>query len=266
MARSITDLFDAVGKEFETLFSEPGIALYAIYTIVFFMALFTLIRAALEKVPHLRGKPATVISIAVSIISIGGLFFNKSASEVIAMFSSFGGFILMLIFCAAIIGLSVYWGNKVERKLTKTLIISWGIFIGTSIVLPVFIEYFELTSGGKFSGGAAGVVLALFEYVNMIALIIAFITTIMYGFGLIRGGFSGITTGFGGFGKDASPEKKNRDTAKKLLKDLLVDSRNAEDIMSRLNGNVNTLVNSKANSGGSGAVPSSTGQYGGGNP
>ncbi|MCA9495709.1 MAG: hypothetical protein KC589_02105 [Nanoarchaeota archaeon] len=268
MARSMIELFNAVGGEFETLFSEPGIALYAIYTVVFFMALFTLIRAALERVPHLRGKPATVISIAVSVISIGGLFYNKSASEAIAMFSSFGGFILMLIFCAAIIGLSVYWGNKVEKKLTKTLIISWGIFIGTSIVLPVFIEYFELTSGGKFSGGAAGVILAVFEYVNMISLIVAFITTLMFGFGLIKGGFSGITTGFTGFGKNAdSPEKQNRDAGKSLLRGLVDDSRNSEDVMAKLNKNVETLVNGNSGaSGGQGNVPNATAQYGGGNP
>ena len=227
---TIFSIFDKVGLSFFGIFQNPGTALYGIYVMAFLFGTYSMFRVFLQKIPSFHGKPASVISFMISVISVGGIFYGKSADEIIKLFSGVTGFILMLVLSIAIIAGMYFWSKKHESGLIKTLIMSWGIFIGTAILIPVFGEFLSVLNSSK--DGAGEVILGILTSINELTLFVGVGSLIFFGFSLIK------TTAQAVSGTD-SKEVKNIKDVNKLLRLMNESAKNSnkhfENKMNKLN-------------------------------
>lgn len=210
----IFDLFKRIGTEFSGLFNEP-LALYAIYFAAFFIGTFALYRVLLQRVPHLKGKPANVIAFMVTVISVGAIFYKRSAAELIGMFNGFVVFLILLFFAAIIIGVGIFYGKKFENKFVKWLIISLSLWLGISILLPAFVGYWimdttvdmriDLASDSyrveierittEAGNSVSETIAEILYWIKEVSFAVFLITGIVYIFSLLGGGIKDVRNG-----------------------------------------------------------------------
>ncbi len=155
---SITELFIRLGQGlFDLIRSEN--ALYGIYLVSFLFAIYALFGYVLrEKVSLFEGngrKAANVVALMVSIISTGAIFYGaRSPRELLALFHSFGGFIVVLIIAIAFGGGSIFLYNKYKESNFKfaMLCLTLGFYITFSLLLPQFSMSFQTSSVFGVSG------------------------------------------------------------------------------------------------------------------
>jgi len=224
----ISNLFERLGGGFLDIYNSEQ-ATYFFLIAGLFWALFVLIHSGLQKVPHLSGKPAKVIAFTVTFMGVTLLVFGKSASEVISLFKGSVGFIFALIFGGIIIASSIWISKKFKDKLHKTIFISTGIYIGTSFIIPIFDQFFNLVNKHLVDGAAANLG-SILGTINGGAGLVAFVSlAILIGKGLnIREA-------------NKSPEQKNRNSIKRNLQKIMKESKNSVNIHNKLAENLNNL-------------------------
>ncbi|MFW6285619.1 MAG: hypothetical protein ACOC16_00440 [Nanoarchaeota archaeon] len=143
----LTDLFIETGRAINSMFITPYF-LYFVYFIAFFFGAWIIINVAIQKVKQFQGKPGKVISTMVTVITVGSIFYSREPEQLLTLFNSFGGFIIILLLGIIFIGagVGVYYFlyfklEKNERKISHKvaiLFLSIGIFIGASLLVPHF--------------------------------------------------------------------------------------------------------------------------------
>ena len=223
---AISKLFNNIGLSFHDIFTSPQ-ALYGLYFIAFFFGMFSLYRVLINKIPHLTGKPANVIAAMVTVISVGGIFYGKNYDELIKLFNGFTGFLLLFL-AIGILALLIYYGKNKEGAL-KWLIMSFGIYISTSILVEPFKAFWV----GNTPGGAAGVIFSTLETISEISLIVFIISLIIFIIKLFN--FDALTS------KPQTEEQKNRGEMKKMLQAIRQDTSEAENYLKELNANLKRM-------------------------
>lgn len=229
----ILSLFNLIGTSFSGIFKSDN-AVYALYFIAFLFGLFSLYRVLLQKVPHLQGKPANVISFMVTIISVGGIFYGKTPVELISLFNGFTGTIVILLLSIGLMGLGFMF-SKERTGLIKTLIMSFFTWVSSAILLGPLKNYLViLTNQNLVAKDVIGVIVSILDPLSTIALLVFIVTLTMFVFGLLGG--SDVFNS-----KPKSEEQKNRSEMKKMLANIREDTQQAENYLKELNANLKRM-------------------------
>lgn len=172
--------------------------LYLIYLFSFFFVSYTLIHLGLNKLDQFKGKPAKVVAIMVSVMGVGGIFYNKSTAALVTLFNGFGGFIVLLFVAGSLVATGIFLFLKYKEKNMKiaVLALTFFLYVGTAVILPSFFVY-DKTQGGYVEGGFIGDLFdgnvknnpfmifgSIFNLVNEISLFAMLISLIMVIFDL----------------------------------------------------------------------------------
>lgn len=224
---TVSELFSKVGEGFNTIFKSEQ-ALYGLYFIAFFFGIFTLYRVLINRIPHLQGKPANVIAFMVTVISVGGIFFNKSYSELIGLFNGFTGFLLLLFISIGFLMLMFYTAKDKEGTL-KYFFLSFGFYVSSSIISEPFKEFWVSSK----TSGAAHTISGLVSLISTISGIMVIIFIVLLFFKIFN--FDPIGK-LENFGKkfEKSPEKKNHEQVKTNLKNIKKETNEAQNTINDL--------------------------------
>ena len=165
---TILDLFKDMGESI-TEMANTGPIMYAIYLIAFLAIIYKLIEVGINR-GKFEGKPARVISIMLSIMITGGVFYGKETQELLDLFSNIGGFIIILALSLGITlySISLYKNHKRRHPSAALFSISLGLYVATSLLLPQMefliekVESFEILSS----------ILGLVNIITLLAVII----------------------------------------------------------------------------------------------
>ncbi|MFW6285535.1 MAG: hypothetical protein ACOC16_00015 [Nanoarchaeota archaeon] len=133
---SIINLFNDTGEGIYKIVGNEQ-TLYATYFIAFFAIVYKLLHIGLNR-GNFQGKPANVISIMLSVIITGSVFYSKSPTELITLFGDTLGMILGIIIAGLIVffSISMYIKNKKLNPNGMFLLLTFGIYIASSILIP----------------------------------------------------------------------------------------------------------------------------------
>jgi len=195
-----------------------------------------------------KGRPAKVIAFMITIISVGGIFFKfgQDTTKLVTTFNGVAGFILILFVSLAVIGGGYAYAfpkdeSKKKKQLTQTVIMSWAIWIGVSILLPVFGNVFEVVSKGSTTVLNSAHATASFIYntlsiIEILSYVVAVVSLIVFGFELFSFGVDSLARTI----KSSKPDKKEKEIkeVKKLLKSIINELKGTND---HFNNKVNLL-------------------------
>jgi len=215
-AKTLVETVSDMGSSLVNFFKSEN-AVYVLLFISFFWIVFVIVNFGLQKVRHLSGKPAKVIAIMFTILSVSIFFYNKNPEEIISLFKGFIWFVFALFGSILIISSGVFLSKKFEKKTIKTMIISWGIYIGTSLFLPAYTEFFKDAINNN---GVTNVIYNFLTPINDISILIATIAFIVFIFGLFSFNLNGI------------PKSTSRNNPITKLKEYLKD---ADEEMEKIN-------------------------------
>ncbi len=234
---NVFSLFGSLGDSISQVYSNES-AVYFILFISIFWIMFVLINFGLQKVNHLRGKPAKVISIMSTFIGVSLLFFSKTQAEMIAYLSNLLGLIFAIIGSVIIIMSANYWSKKFKDNIIRTFILTASIWLCSSFLVPLMIEFSKVASSSS-SENFLGIVLGLLMFARDITSLVAVITGIMLFFRIFK--FNK---------KNDSPEKKNRNAMKRNLSEILKETKNAQEVINQMTDNLTKLEKLNLNSSG----------------
>jgi glucan phosphoethanolaminetransferase (alkaline phosphatase superfamily) len=241
----LTELLETAGNQLHGAINTPEI-LYMLYFITFFFAIFVIVNIAMQKAPQFKGKPGKVISAMVSVIITGSIFYpTNGPEELLELFNGFGGFIFILALSLGIGGGAIYLFLKQKEKNFNLamIVLTLGIYICASLMLPMFFETSTLNSSSPNEGGFIGERTEAFSifgdlllWTQTLSLLVFFIFLIRWGFSLFSDENSTTTT--------KSTDKKTIEHKKRInnFKTLLRAIHNElKDTNNHFNNKINLL-------------------------
>lgn len=220
--------FGVVGEAIQVIFTSPLI-LYSLYIFVLFFGLYSLVRRGLNQIQHLEGKPATVVAVGFSIISVGSIAYGKSPQELLSLFHGFLGFILALAIAIGVIVGAIVLEKKTEKTSLKVVIVSIGVVIGINLLLNPLVAVFS-------QEGFAGIIHSILAPIRDTAFVVGFVAMIMYLFSLLSSSNQSLFSF-----KPKTKEAKNKVELKKLLQDLGSEMETAEEKFQKLDNYLNQM-------------------------
>jgi hypothetical protein len=209
---SVLGIFTSLGDALQELFnSDP--AIYALYFIVFFISVFTLISRLIQKFGvklHLDGAPGNVIAFSFSIIATGIIFIGKSSQEVQELFHGSVGIFFIILFALGLGVLAKVLSGKTDHFPTKLFLWSLAVFIGSILLIEAATAIW-----GQNPSGFGGLVLGMIGTLASLTLLLLLVTGVLALIHLFR-----LHLGTANGSSGSSSRKEEKKQKKNDLKEL----------------------------------------------